>query len=157
MSCAAEPPTTPEEIRSVMDALAGYHADHPHTTVPFYLCSDMAHGYADAHGRVVHDNLELFAFNIPWTCEFHIKNTDSSFDATFGFTPQEVRKGIVDLREVAALIRRHAHRLPVADLVGYLEIPGPKLGRDYSDHLLAEQITESVAHIRRELGDLLPD
>jgi ribulose-phosphate 3-epimerase len=155
MSCSAEPPTTPEEIRSMITELTDYHATHPDSTVPFYLCTDLAHGYAGRDGRVVHSNLELFEYAVPWTAEFHIKNTDERFDSTFGFAPENVERGIVDLTEVRDLIERNEARWPVDDLVGYLEIGGPKLGRDYSDHLLEHQLSESLARIRRDFGALV--
>ena len=34
------------------------------------------------------------------------------------------------------------------DLTGYLELGGPKLGRDYSDPLLRDELVESIEAIR---------
>jgi hypothetical protein len=161
MSCSAEPPTTPEEIRSMITELTDYHATNADSTVPFYVCADVSHGYADRDGRVLHSNLELFEFCVPWTAEFHIKNTDERFDSTFGFAAAEAEaggeadRGIVDLVEIRDLIERNEPRWPVDDLVGYLEIGGPKLGRDYSDYLLESQLLQSLERIRRELGALV--
>jgi len=151
MSCLAEPPSTPEEIRSLMTLLAGYHRANPATTVPYYLCGDISHGVADQERNILHDNIELFEIGLPWMCEFHFKNTDAIFNATFGFGPEERRRGIVDAEEVTAIAHRHATEWPVEEVVGYLEIGGPKHGRDYSDHLLGQQLSESIEHIKAVL------
>ena len=157
MSCSAEPPTTPEEIRSMITELTDYHVTNAESTVPFYLCTDMAHGHADRNGRVLHGNLELFEFAVPWTCEFHIKNTDAVFNSTFGFSDADLARGIIDLEEIRELILRNRERWPVDDLVGYLELSGPKLGRDYADYLLEEQLESSLERIKRDLADLIED
>ncbi len=157
MSCSAEPPTTPEEIRSMITELNDYHVTNAESTVPFYLCTDMAHGHADRNGRVLHGNLELFELAVPWTCEFHIKNTDAIFNSTFGFADVDVARGIIDLEEIRKLILRNRERWPVDDLVGYLELSGPKLGRDYADYLLEEQLESSLQRIKRDLAGLIAD
>ncbi len=151
MSCLAEPPTTPDEIAALMTELGEFHAAHPGDTVPVYLCSDISHGYADSGGRLVYSNEELFVAGIPWTCEFHIKNTDALFSSTFGFTEADRARGIVDARRLFSLIREHESEWPVRNLVGYLEIGGPKLGRDYSDSHLETQLVESLAWLRRQM------
>ncbi|MFP4485142.1 MAG: hypothetical protein ACOCYG_04660 [Spirochaetota bacterium] len=155
MSCTAEPPTTPEEIGSMITELNDYHVTNAESTVPFYLCTDIAHGHADRNGRVIHGNLELFEYAVPWTCEFHIKNTDAIFNSTFGFSDADVAGGIVDLELIRDLIVRNEERWPVEDLVGYLELSGPKLGRDYSDYLLEEQLECSLRRIKRDLADII--
>jgi len=152
MSCLAEPPSTPEEVRSLMTLLGDYHAKHQESTVPFYLCGDVSHGVMDRDFKLVHGNLELFELGIPWMCEFHFKNTDAVFGSTFGFGPEERKQGIVKVEEVVAIARRNATAWPVQDVVGYLEIGGPKIGRDYSDHLLEKQLTESLSHIQSVLA-----
>ena len=152
MSCMAEPPTTPDEIAHIMEHFERYHAADPGGTVPVLLCGDVSHGVADPDGRVVHGNLELFEMEVPWLWEFHIKNTDEVFGSTFGFGCEECARGIVDLDEVWSVIRRNAARFPRATTVGYLEINGPKLGRDYADHLLGPQLTESIQAIRRSFA-----
>jgi ribulose-phosphate 3-epimerase len=151
MSCTSEPPSYPDEIEYIMTALYDYHTARPDTTVPVFLCSDIGHGIADKNRRVIHDNMELFEMQIPWMSEFHIKNTDSSFDATFGFTKGEYQRGIIDLRQLRSMIDRNWGRWPVEELVGYLEISGPKTGRDYSDYLLEEMIVGSVETLKKEL------
>lgn len=149
MSCLAEPPSTPEEIRDMMGRFAEYHAEAPEGRAPVYLCGDISHGIADATGRVVHDNYELFEMQLPWMWEFHFKNTDAMFNSTFGFGPSEQSRGIVDLPRLRRILDAGADRLPRAPIVGYLEIGGPKLGRDYSDPLLREALGQSIAAIRQ--------
>jgi sugar phosphate isomerase/epimerase len=157
MSAIAEPPTTPGEITCFMERLnprrddTAAAAEAATGVVPVYVCSDTAHGYADESGDVVHSNMELFEHAIPWMWEFHLKNTDARYDSTFGFGPDDARRGIVDLQSVAELVNRNADRFPRKDIVGYLEIGGPKLGRDYSDGLLAEQLTASITAIKEQL------
>jgi hypothetical protein len=161
MSALAEPPTTKAEISRFMQTLnsrsgtpAGPgEADRKVDTstsgrVPIYICADIAHGYASESGMVIESNEELFAHAVPWMWEFHIKNTDAIYNSTFGFSAQERERGIVDLAEFAGLVSSNAGRFPREAMVGYLELPGPKLGRDYSDHLLERQIKDSVNAIR---------
>lgn len=149
MSCTAEPPSFPKEILSMMETFDAYHKQYPSTTVPLYLCGDISHGIADQHGKVVHSNLELFELAIPYMVEFHFKNTDEIFHSTFGFSPQEIRKGIIHLEEIKEMITRNAEKWPVDDIVGYLELSGPKLGRDYSDYRLGQALTESLMTLKR--------
>ena len=147
MSSLAEPPSTPDEITGFMERL---NADGEESvSVPVYYCSDVSHGLADESGSVVHSHMELFEHAIPWMWEFHFKNTDARFESTFGFGPADSQRGIVDLDAVAECIRDNGERFPREAIVGYLEIPGPKLGRDYSDGLLEGQLTESIETIKR--------
>lgn len=152
MSSLAEPPTLPEELNYMLGTLNGYHQRHPQTTVPVYLCSDIGHGYADAEGKVVYDNWRLFEHQVPYMAEFHFKNTDALFDSTFGFSAEESKRGIVDLIRLKQLIEGNRDRFPVDHLVGYLEIGGPKLGRDYSDRRLRDMIEQSIAPIKDCFG-----
>lgn len=151
MSSLAEPPTTQKEITTLMEDFRSYHNDNREVTVPLYLCPDISHGYADESGEVVEDNYTLFEHAIPYAVEFHIKNTDSRFESTFGFGPETAGRGIVDLGRLGTLIRENRGSFPVDHVVGYLEINGPKLGRDYSDRLLRKEITSSVDAIRANL------
>ena len=144
MSSAAEPPSYPEEIDTMLGALGDYQRSNPEGTVPVYLCGDVSHGIADRQGAILHTNTDLFVHGIPHMAEFHFKNTDSMFNSTFGFGPEECRKGIVDLQEIRRLLDLHGHRFPVNEVIGYLEIGGPKLGRDYSDRLLPEMLEASI-------------
>jgi hypothetical protein len=148
MSSVWEYPSTPEEVRGLAEELASYHAEHEQTTVPFLYCGDISHGVADPERRVVHDNWELFALEIPWMGEFHFKNTDAIFNSTFGFGPGERTRGIVDLARLAALIKANAERFPLPEVTGYLEISGPKLGRDYTDCHVGEALVESLAALK---------
>ena len=50
MSCLAEPPSTPDEIRTMMETADAYHCKNPGSTVPVYLCGDISHGVADENG-----------------------------------------------------------------------------------------------------------
>lgn len=151
MSSRAEPPTVPDEIRAMMEALDRHHREHPRATVPAGLCLDVSHGYADADGVVRCTPEQLLASSTPWIRELHVKNTDERFLATFGFGERERRSGIVDLAAVRATLEREADRLPVDRLVAYLEVGGPKVGRDSTDARLGEEIRESLEHVRRAL------
>jgi len=152
MSCLAEPPTLPEEVDLILAELEAHHRADPAGTVPVYCCSDIAHGYADAERRVVHDNWSLFERQIPCMGAFHIKNTDRHFDATFGFSAEERQRGIIDLERLRGLLERHAGRFPVQPLVGYYETGGPKVGRDYSDRNLERDLRASLAAIQAVFG-----
>jgi ribulose-phosphate 3-epimerase len=152
MSCPAEPPALPEELDRMFDTLQAHHRSNPGSTVPVYFCSDISHGVADRRGRILHDNWELFEYQIPQMAEFHVKNTDSRFDSTFGFSHEELSKGIVDLSKLWRILNVNRNRFPIDEVVGYLEISGPKLGRDYSDYKLREMIVASVSNIRSSFG-----
>ncbi len=147
MSCLAEPPTLPDEIRAMADELVEFHQSHPQTAAIGY-CVDVAHGYADAAGQVVWDNMQLFEAALPYARSIHLKNTDRLFDATFGFSEAERARGIVDIEAVRELLLARANSLPVRELVGYLEINGPKTGRDYSDGRLEEMLRQSLRYLR---------
>ena len=147
MSCEAEPPSSSSEIVSMMTSLEEYRKTNS-PTVPVYLCGDISHGLADDQHRVVEDNKSLFLTGIPWMAEFHFKNTDSVYGSTFGFDPEERRRGIIDLEEIVQMVYQNADRWPVSSVVGYLELPGPKLGRDYSDHHLGVMLESSISAIQ---------
>jgi ribulose-phosphate 3-epimerase len=150
MSCLAEPPTLPEEIRDMMEPLLAYHRANPKTTSTVGCCTDVSHGYADEAGNVVYDNMQLLDAALPYTTEVHLKNTDSIFNSTFGFTQAERARGIVDIAGVRDFLLQRAERLPVRELIGYLEIGGPKTGRDYSDGKLEAQLRESLRWCKKE-------
>lgn len=143
MSCSFEPPSLPEEIRFMMDTLSDYHSAHA-DTVPVYLCGDISHGVRDQSGRTVADNESLFEGAIGSMCEFHFKNTDSMYNHTFGFSLAEPDRGIVTLERVRRCVFDNSALWPVDPVIGYLEINGPKVGRDYLDYLLEGQLQESV-------------
>lgn len=147
MSCEAEPPCSPEEQRQLMGELDAYHAAHPDTAAPGY-CIDIAHGWAGRDRQVKVDHVGLLEAGLPWCRELHLKNTDATYDRTFGFGPEERRKGVVDVAATRAWLQERSAVLPVDELVGYLEIGGPKLGRDYSDCELEGQLRASLDHLR---------
>ncbi len=148
MSCSAEPPSFPAETEGMLQVLSAYHANAIEATVPVYLCTDISHGLADRDGKIIHTNVELFEANIRHACEFHIKNTDGTYGSTFAFGAGDSGRGIVDLDALMETVHRREADWPVPLVVGYLEIGGPKLGRDYSDYRLGEQLSESLASIR---------
>jgi sugar phosphate isomerase/epimerase len=152
MSSLYEPPSTPEEMDRLVAVMDAFHAADPGSTVPVRFCADISHGLADRDRRVVVDNWRLFEAGIPHTHEFHFKNTDDRFDRTFGFSAGERARGIVDLERFRALLDANASRFPAPQIIGYLELPGPKTGRDYSDHLLGSALRESLAALKAVFG-----
>ncbi len=149
MSSLAEPPTLPQEMQDMMRELDAHHAANAGSTARPGFCVDIAHGYADANRQVVHDHFDLMKPGLPWTCEVHLKNTDSSYDSTFGFAESDLSRGIIRMPDVRAFYQDHASSLPVKQLVGYLEIGGPKLGRDYSDPKLDAALRNSLRHLKQ--------
>lgn len=148
MSCEAEPPCSPDEQRQLMHELTAYHQAHADTAAPGY-CIDIAHGWAGRDKQVKVDHWGLLEAGLPWCRELHLKNTDALYDKTFGFRADERAKGVIDVAACRAWLDAHADRLPVQHLVGYLEIGGPKLGRDYSDHELEPMLRESLRHLQQ--------
>jgi len=149
MSCSAEPPSTPKEIDLIMGELNDYHQNNCTHTVPAYLLGDISHGFADIEEHVINSNYEMFEYTIPYMNEFHFKNTDTIFHSTFGFSRKETEKGSVDLSMIKKIIERNTSRWPVDEVTGYLEHPGPKLGRDYTDYKLEEMLTESIETLQQ--------
>ena len=152
MSSLAEPPSTPGEIDAMIGPLEEHHRRNPDTTVPFYLCGDVSHGLADERGRVLVDNMQLFEHALPHMVEFHFKNTDAIFDSTFGFGDDDMARGRVDLPALNRLLQKNCERFPVDEVVGYLEIGGPKVGRDYSDPLLERQLVDSIQNLKKHIA-----
>jgi ribulose-phosphate 3-epimerase len=148
MSCLAEPPTLPIEMQSMGADLAAYHAARPKSTAKPGYCVDVAHGYADVNKKVIFDNMQLLEAALSHTCEIHLKNTDKLFNSTFGFSPAEQERGIVKVPDVRDFLLARAAALPVQNLVGYLEIGGPKTGRDYTDGELEQALRVSLRHIK---------
>ena len=149
MSSTWEFPSTPEQLQRLAAELEPVSAGDPEGTVPVYLCGDISHGYADENRRVVHNSWEMFEMEIPRMWEFHFKNTDAIFNSTFGFGAEEQARGIVDLGRLKGIIERNASRFPSPEPIGYLELPGPKLGREYTDSLLRGELEASLAALRR--------
>lgn len=148
MSCEAEPPCSPDEQRELMADLTAYHDAHPDTAAPGY-CIDIAHGWAGRDKQIRSDHWGLLEAGLPWCRELHLKNTDALYDKTFGFREDERKKGVIDVAATRAWLAERADRLPVSHLTGYLEIGGPKLGRDYSDHELEPMLRESLRHLKQ--------
>jgi ribulose-phosphate 3-epimerase len=149
MSCSIEFPTTPEEIDFFINTLNSYHKENVESTVPVYLLGDISHGYADRNENVVYSNYEIFEYSIPYMCEFHFKNTDYIFNETFGFSKEENSRGCVELQRIKDIIVRNQKNWPVENVMGYLEHPGPKLGRDYSDYKLENMLIGSIDVLKR--------
>ena len=76
------------------------------------------------------------------------KNTDATYCSTFGFAPAEREEGIIEIESIRRLLSSRAGVIPIDQLVGYLEIGGPKLGRDYSDRELADQLRASLDYLK---------
>lgn len=148
MSCLAEPPTLPDEIRQMADDLSAWHDRHPDGTARVGYCTDVAHAYADGDLKVRNDHLEVLEATLPYLYEVHLKNTDARYSSTFGFSPAERQAGIIEIEPIRELLLARAETLPVEEVVGYLEIGGPKLGRDYSDKELAGQLRASLAYLK---------
>lgn len=148
MSCLAEPPTLPCEMKEMGEIFAAYHAEHPETTAQVGYCVDIAHGYLDAQEKLGFNHIELFKAALPWLYEVHLKNTDNRFHSTFGFEPESLSKGIVDVALFRKLLLEHAEEIPVKEITGYLEIGGPKHGRDYTDGQLADQLRSSLRYLK---------
>lgn len=147
MSCLAEPPTTAGEISAMGMELEEYVRANPGTARAGF-CIDTSHGWADRDGIVRETPEQLMTTAMPWTAELHLKNTDALFNSTFGFGEAERERGIVDLAKIRDLYLAHATVLPSNPLHVYLEIGGPKLGRDYSDCKLEGQLRASLNHIK---------
>ena len=147
MSCLAEPPTLTSEIQAMATELEAHHKATPGTS-GIGFCIDTSHGWADHDGMVRETPEQLITSSLPWLAELHLKNTDSLFNSTFGFSDAERAKGIVNLALVRDMLHAHAAVIPVKHQIAYLEMGGPKLGRDYSDCKLEAMLRASIGHIR---------
>ncbi|MBI5091724.1 MAG: hypothetical protein HZB26_04675 [Candidatus Hydrogenedentes bacterium] len=152
MSCLAEPPTLPNEIEAMAEDLLAHHRANA-DTVPVGYCADVSHGYADGSGAVIHEPMRLLECALPYLAEIHLNNTDARFSSTFGFSGQERARGVVDIPSVREMLRTNAARIPEDEIIGYLEIGGPKTGRDYTDHLLEPALRESLCYLRDAFAD----
>jgi ribulose-phosphate 3-epimerase len=148
MSCLAEPPTLPNEIRDMAEELLAYHGQHPDATACVGYCADVAHAYVDSAYSLSWDNHQLLAAALPYLRELHLKNTDEHFGAVFGFSPAERERGVVRIEAIRDFLLDRAELIPVGELIGYLEIGGPKTGRDYSDYRLESQLRDSLRYLR---------
>lgn len=149
MSCLAEPPTLPAEMTAMAAELMAYHDEHAGDTARIGYCFDISHGYVDETRRVRHTSMELLDAALPYITELHLKNTDALHESTFGFTPADRERGIIEVEAFRDRLLANSGRLPVRDLVGYFEIGGPKLGRDYSDRDLEMALRISIRYLRQ--------
>lgn len=154
MSCYAEPPCSADEARQLGSTLQAYHSAHPENTVDFGFCADISHGWANAKKEILQDNISYFISSLPFLYEFHLKNTDGIYHDTFGFEPENIERGIVDAAKVRAILLKNHTLLPVNNIIGYLELPGPKLGRDYSDIQLGRMLRESLRYLKKTFLNL---
>ncbi|WOO42744.1 ribulose-phosphate 3-epimerase [Rubellicoccus peritrichatus] len=148
MSCLAEPPTLPDEMKLMGDELTEYHQANPMSTSNVGYCTDIAHGYLNQNETDGFNHVELFKASLPWLYEIHLKNTDDRFNSTFGFQAANVQNGIVDVAHFRDILLESTKTIPVDTLGCYLEIGGPKLGRDYSDGQLDAQLRESLTYLK---------
>lgn len=155
MSCLAEPPTLPSELEEIAQELSAYHLQSPGDTARVGYCFDISHGYVDVDRTQQHSTLELLDIALPYVTELHLKNTDAILESTFGFTPEDRVRGIVDVGIIREYLLANASRLP-QQLVGYLEIGGPKLGRDYSDRELERQLRLSIQYLQEQFASAPP-
>ena len=147
MSCLAEPPTLPHEIGELADELAAWQKG-TENAVRIGYCSDISHGYWNAQKTECVNHIDLFKASLPWLYEVHLKNTDRMYASTFGFEPENLERGIIDVSAFRRIIDDHEATIPVETLHCYLEIGGPKLGRDYSDSQLEYQLRASLEHLK---------
>lgn len=156
MSSWAEPPSYPEEIRDLAQELQAYHKAHLTSTAQVGYCFDIAHAYVDDRGVLRYKPLELLEAALPFLYELHLKNTDARYEATRGFSEAERMGGVVDIEQVVHTLLQHAGRLPVTELVGYLEIGGPKRGRDHTDIHLETELRASIRYLKEHFSAARP-
>ena len=60
---------------------------------------------------------------------------------------------MVQIEAIRDFLLERAEVIPVGELIGYLEIGGPKTGRDYSDYRLESQLRDSLRYLREILKD----
>ena len=58
----------------------------------------------------------------------------------------------MDLRRLKDLIDHNAERFPARAVTGYLELGGPKVGREYSDPQLERMLVQSMEALRAVFG-----
>lgn len=150
MSCMAEPPTLPAEIRHFADTLDTYHRNNPDTAA-VGVCFNTSHGYTDEEGISRHKPTQMLEASLPWLAELHLKNTDDMYCSTFGFSDVDLVRGIIDIATVRDMLWRNSEKLPDTHLVAYLDVNGPKLGRDYSDRMLEQELEASIRHLKTVL------
>ncbi len=153
MSCYAEPPCNSVELKKIADELVQFHLNQPEKTVRFGYCSDVSHGWANQEKIIIENNHDYFIASFPYLYEFHFKNTDSIYNSTFGFELENLERGIIDVKEVYSILMEKQNEIPVTKVIGYLEHPGPKFGRDYSDYLLERWLRESLKYLKEQWAE----
>ncbi len=153
MSCYAEPPCNSVELKKIADELVQFHLNQPEKTVRFGYCSDVSHGWANQEKIIIENNYDYFIASFPYLYEFHFKNTDSIYNSTFGFELENLERGIIDVKEVYSILMEKQNEIPVTKVIGYLEHPGPKFGRDYSDYLLERWLRESLKYLKEQWAE----
>lgn len=149
MSCLAEPPTLPDEISAMAEELTAFHEANTGSTARVGYCTDIAHGYLNQQGKLGYDNVQLFEATLPYLYELHLKNTDERYHSTFGFDEVSLEKGIVDVAHFRRLLIENSKRIPTETMGAYLEIGGPKHGRDYTDCRLDEELRTSIRYLKK--------
>jgi ribulose-phosphate 3-epimerase len=157
MSCLAEPQTLPSEILDIAQELRAYHDENPDSTAQIGYCFDVSHGYVDASRKPRWNSMELHKTAFPYTTEMHLKNTDKLSEATFAFCPRDRERGTIDIKRIRDFLLENPDQLPFTNLIGYLEIHGPKLGRDYSDSKLEEMLHASIQYLRETFSSPKPE
>ncbi len=150
ISCYAEPPCNSVELKMIADELIQFHENQPERTVSFGYCSDVSHGWANQEKIVIENNLNYFISSFPYLYEFHFKNTDAIYNSTFGFESESLERGIIDVKQIYSILMKNQNTIPVTKVIGYLEHPGPKFGRDYSDYLLERWLRESLQYLKKQ-------
>lgn len=154
MSSLYEPPTLVGEITCMADVLSEFHMGSSVPVAHARYCADVSHAFRDQEGEVVLGNMEQLEATVPHLHELHLRNCDAEFDATFGFTPEERKRGIVNVAAVRDYLHSVSDQLPVKEITGYFETSGPKLGRDFSDYQLEKSLRGSLAFLRDEFTSL---
>lgn len=153
MSCYAEPPCNSIELKKIADELMQHHLSQPEKTVRFGYCSDISHGWVNQKKIIIENNLHYFTSSFPYLYEFHFKNTDSIYNSTFGFESESLKHGIINVKQIYSILMENKNIIPVNKLIGYLEHPGPKFGRDYSDYLLERYLRESLQYLKKQWNE----
>ena len=148
MSSIAEPPTLLEEIEGIAGDLNEYHQANSRDTALLGYLVDISHGYVNEDRRMKLTVIQQLEKALPYLQELHLRNTDRYLEKTFGFTPEERERGSVRVEEVRDFLISHEDIIPNRRLVGYLEIPGPKFGRDYSDPELEDSLRQSIRYLK---------
>ena len=150
MSSLYELPSTPEEVREHRArSWATWHAAHAATTVPLQLCGDISHGVADADGTGRARQLEPLRDADPVDAGVSLQEHGRHLQLDVRLRPGGAgSRASSTLHRLKGLIDANAGRFPCGEVTGYLEIGGPKLGREYSDRHLERMLVESLQALK---------